>query len=90
MRLHQPRSGQEGLVVTIGAGFASPQGVVTDAIGNVFVADTGNNALKEISNADYDSPREFSVSYSAPTAVSVDANGRVYIIDANGIRMLTP
>ena len=68
----------------------SPRGVVTDAIGNVFVADTGNNSIKEITNADYDYPRSFSATFSAPTAVSVDANGRVYIIDANGIWKLTP
>ena len=33
---------------TLGSGFNSPDGVAVDAAGDVFVADTGNNAVKEI------------------------------------------
>ena len=35
-------------VNTLGSGFNSPIGVAVDGSGNVFVADTGNNAVKEI------------------------------------------
>ena len=34
--------------VTVGAGFSQPNGVAVDASGNVFVADTGNGAIKEV------------------------------------------
>src|SRR5580658_936439 len=37
-----------GTVVTLGSGFSGPSGVAVDAYGNVFVADHGNNAVKEI------------------------------------------
>src|SRR5712672_1970445 len=35
-------------ITTLGSGFNSPQGVAVDASGNIFVADTGNNAVEEI------------------------------------------
>ena len=34
--------------VTLGSGFLQPGGVAVDAAGDVFVADTFNNAVKEI------------------------------------------
>src|SRR5271168_4035987 len=35
-------------ITKTGAGFNSPDGVAVDATGNVYVADTGNNLVKEI------------------------------------------
>src|SRR5271154_542199 len=34
--------------VALGSGFSSPTGVAVDAAGDVFVADSGNSAVKEI------------------------------------------
>jgi NHL repeat len=83
--------GSAGAPVTLGSGFVSPQGVVTDALGNIFVADTGSNSIKEIPNENYGfSPRTLQASLSAPIAVSVDANGRVYVVDANAVWEFTP
>ena len=33
---------------TVGSGFSNPHGVAVDGAGDVFVADTGNNAVKEV------------------------------------------
>jgi len=35
-------------VIQVGSGFSRPEGVAVDAHGNVFVADSGNNRVKEI------------------------------------------
>ena len=35
-------------IATVGSSFNSPQGVAVDATGNIFVADSGNNAVEEI------------------------------------------
>ena len=37
-----------GTIKTIGSGFNGPYGVAVDAAGDVFVADFGNNAVKEV------------------------------------------
>lgn len=39
-------------IIPLGSGFSAPTGVAVDRSGNVFVADTGNNAVKEIVAAD--------------------------------------
>ena len=35
-------------MTTLGGGFNYPQGVAVDGAGNVYVADLGNSAVKEI------------------------------------------
>ena len=39
---------QSETIITLGSGFNYPIGVAVDASGNVFVADTGNDTVKEI------------------------------------------
>jgi hypothetical protein len=35
-------------ILTLGGGFSSPSGVAADSSGSVYVAETGNNAVKEV------------------------------------------
>jgi hypothetical protein len=42
-----------GVDAVIGSGFNAPAGVAADANGNVYVADTGNNKIKEIVGPDF-------------------------------------
>ena len=42
------QTAQAGATITVGSGFSYPQGVAVDASGDVFVADYGNSAVKEI------------------------------------------
>ncbi len=70
----------------IGGGFSQPRGVAVDAAGDVFVADSGNNSLKEIV-ADHGQVSSSSkvitlgYSFSQPYGVAVDANGDVFVAD---------
>jgi sugar lactone lactonase YvrE len=63
--------------------FQNPEGVAVDAAGNVYVADTYNNAVKKIpySNGSYGVPVTLGSGFSYPTAVAVDAAGNVYVAD---------
>ena len=68
-----------GAVSQLGAGFSSPAGVAVDAAGNVFVADTVNNAVKKISPAGTVS--SLVSGFSEPRGVAVDAARSVFVAD---------
>ena len=59
---------------------SAPSGVAVDAAGDVFVADTGNNAVKEIP-AGGGPIQTLGSGFSCPTGVAVDAAGNVFVAD---------
>ena len=85
------------------ASFNDPYGVAVDVLGNIYVADTGNNMIRKISvegivttlagsgvqgRAD---GLGVSASFYSPTALAVDNSGNVYVADTNNnlIRKVT-
>jgi len=86
------------------ASFTSPLGVAVDSNGNVYVADTDNNAIRKITPAGVvttfagsrarghaDGTGSAATFYS-PTGLAVDSNGNVYVADRDNheIRKITP
>jgi len=73
--------------------FNNPQGVAVDAAGNVYVADRGNNAIREILTTGrvktiagnkvkgFIDATGGSAFFNNPSGVAVDANGVVYVTD---------
>ncbi|MGB8843182.1 MAG: NHL repeat-containing protein [Aliidongia sp.] len=45
-----PAVGDGAAVIPVASGFFTPKGIAVDGQGNVFVADSGNNAVKEVLN----------------------------------------
>ena len=86
------------------AEFYGPQGLTVDAQGNVFVADYGNNVIREITPAGvvstfagnttsgYVDGAATVAEFNSPAAVAVDKSGNLYVADRhnNMIRKITP
>jgi sugar lactone lactonase YvrE len=95
--------GADGTGIT--ARFNCPQGVAVDSNGNVYVADSDNSTIREItpsgvvstlaglmnSNACVDGKGSAARFYD-PTGVAVDAGGNIYVADTSNdsIRKITP
>jgi DNA-binding beta-propeller fold protein YncE len=73
-----------GPAVALAGGFKSPYGVAVDKNGNVFVADTGQNAIKEILAVNGKTPssptvKTVSTAFKAPRGIAVDVSGNVFL-----------
>ncbi|MGG1943808.1 NHL repeat-containing protein [Trinickia sp. NRRL B-1857] len=89
-------SGAQGSANGLGttASFKSPRGLALDASGNLYVADSGNNVIRKIDASGNvttfaGSGAKGSVnaqgtaaSFSAPSGVSLDTSGNVYVADS--------
>ncbi|MFP5206211.1 MAG: choice-of-anchor Q domain-containing protein, partial [Acidobacteriota bacterium] len=71
-------------LTTLGSGFSFPAGLAVDGAGNVFVADTGNSAVKEIVAAGgYTTVNTLGSGFLNPFGVAVDGAGNVFVADSN-------
>jgi mucin-19 len=86
------------------ASFAGPRGVTVDTLGNVYVADAGNNRIRKVTpdgvvstlagqaTAGSSDGTGASAQFNAPFGVAVDFSGNVFVADQGGnrIRKITP
>jgi hypothetical protein len=74
----------------VDARFDTPRGLVVDAAGNVYVADTFNGAIRKITPAGVVST--LTSSLSSPHGIALDAAGNLYTADlsVSTIRKITP
>ena len=77
-----------GSLITLGSGFRYPGGVAVDKDGNVFVADTGNYAVKEILAAGgYTTVNTLGGGgfFSSPQSLALDTYGNIFVADTGNL-----
>lgn len=82
--------GREGNSDGAAALFRRPMGLAVDAAGIVYVADTGNNAIRRIDTAG--NVTTIAAGFDTPTSVAVDAFGNLFVCDSGNhvIRKVSP
>ena len=65
----------------VSSGLSEPEDVAVDSSGNVYIADTNNNAIKEWNAATQTVLTLVSSGLNEPSGVAVDSSGNVYIAD---------
>jgi streptogramin lyase len=101
-------AGNGNTIFANGAGtnatFFGPRGVAVDRLGNVYVADAGNNRIRKIDiggivttlagsgSAEFADGIGSNASFNNPFGVTVDFEGNVYVVDGGNqrIRKITP
>jgi len=81
------------------ARFSAPQGIAVDSDGNIYVADTGNNRIRKItqsrvvtslagtSTAGYGDGTGTAARFSAPQGIAADSSGNMYVADTDNNRI---
>lgn len=69
--------------ITLDGGFSSPEGVAVDVSGNVYIADTNGNAVKEVpvGCTGLSCVMTLGSGFRGPKSVGVDKGGNVYVAD---------
>ena len=70
------------VIPLVSTGLRSPFGLAVDGSGNVYIADTGDNAIKQWSAATQQVTTLVSSGLNAPAGAAVDGSGNVYIANA--------
>jgi uncharacterized protein (TIGR03437 family) len=73
------------MALATGAQLSNPVGVIADSAGNVYIADTGNNVIRQVYSGNIVTYAE---GFTQPDSVAVDSAGNIYVADTQGRRIV--
>jgi len=73
------------MALATGAQLFNPVGVAADSAGNVYIADTGNNVIRQVYNGNIVT---YALGFTQPDGVAVDKAGNIYVADTQGRRIV--
>jgi len=73
------------MALATGAQLFNPVGVAADALGNVYIADTGNNVIRQVYKGNIVTYAE---GFTQPDGVAADSSGNIYVADTQGRRIV--
>ncbi len=64
------------------AQFSDPVGIATNGVGNLYIADTGNNAIRRVNSTNgVTTVQVINYTFYGPTAVALDTNNNLWVAD---------
>ena len=73
------------MALATGAQLFNPVGVVADSAGNVYIADAGNNVIRQVYSGNIVT---YAAGFTQPDSVAVDSAGNIYVADTQGRRIV--
>jgi uncharacterized protein (TIGR03437 family) len=73
------------MALATGAQLSNPIGVIADTVGNVYIADSGNDVIRQVYGGNIVTYAE---GFVQPEAVAVDSSGNLYVADSQGRRIV--
>jgi uncharacterized protein (TIGR03437 family) len=73
------------MALATGAQLSNPVGVIADTVGNVYIADSGNDVIRQVYGGNIVTYAE---GFIQPEAVAVDSSGNLYVADTQGRRIV--
>jgi uncharacterized protein (TIGR03437 family) len=73
------------MALATGAQLFNPVGVAADSAGNVYIADTGNNVIRQVYKGNIVT---YALGFAQPDGVAVDGAGNIYVADTQGRRIV--
>jgi len=73
--------GASSVTTLVSTGLNHPSGIAVDSAGNLYIADSGNNAIKELAVGSQTLTTILASGLNSPQGITIDSAGNLYVAD---------